>query len=142
MGDLHMNLLNRNLDNNVDRFVNTMKEFFYIPIITKPTRVHNRTASLLDHFWINFKQTHVHNSSIIFSNITDHFPIIYYFKIQKDTKEFQTITYRLSGDECDVMFKNKLENHNWENLLDINSGWTTALWYGLQPFSMDYGPSG
>ena len=120
LGDFNFNLLNYNLDNNVNHFVNTMREFSYMPVIIKPTRVQNRSATLLDHIWINFDHSCKHVSSIIFNGITDHFPVIYHLKIQSKIKKYNTIEFRLSGEQCDSNFETKIANHNWADLYDFN----------------------
>ena len=69
--------------------------------------------------WVNFGHGLVQNSTIIFNGITDHFPVIYHLKVFSAPKNYKLIRYRITGQECDNHFKNKLENHNWTDLLDI-----------------------
>ena len=120
MGDFNMNILNYASDNHVNNFINHMHEYSYMPLITKPTRVQNRTATLLDHIWINFDRSSEHSSSIIFNGITDHFPVVYYLKIRAKTNQYKNIQFRSTGEQCDTNFKHKLENHNWTTLYDMN----------------------
>ena len=120
MGDFNLNLLSQQFDNNIGNLVHTLYEYFYFPIITKPTRVQNRTASLLDHVLANFGHDSIQNSEIIFNGITDHFPVIYHLKVCSATKNYKLIKYRVSGEECDNHFRNKIENYNWITLLDID----------------------
>ena len=73
MGDLNINILNHDHNNDAKLLVETFKEFLYFPTITKPTRVYNMSATLLDHIWINFGHTDTQKSNIVFTGITDHF---------------------------------------------------------------------
>ena len=98
MGDYNFNILNEANDNNVSNFVSVLREYFYHPVVTKPTRVHNRSVSLLDQIWINFGHESEHSSYIIFNGITDHFPVIYQHRLNSSTKQYKLITYRISGD--------------------------------------------
>ena len=97
-----------------------MHEYFYTPVIIKPTRVLNGSATILDHIWVNFDNNSEHVSSIIFSGITDHFPVVYHLKTHTKTREYKTIHFRLSGEQCDTSFKTKLEDHDWAILYDFD----------------------
>ena len=123
MGDMNLNLLNFDSDNNVRLFVNTMKEFMYFPVITKPTRVQNASANLLDHIWINFNHFNYHNSYIIFSCITDHFPVVYNYELNRTLEQYKTIKFRVSGEQCDEKFKTSEElSQHTKNHLKLISG--------------------
>ena len=119
LGDFNINILNEHFDNNVANFVNVMREHFYHPVITKPTRVQNGSATLLDHIWLNFDHDRTHQSHIIFSGITDHFPTTYHLKSNSVNEDHKVITYRVFNDQCDQNFKYKIENHDWNILHEI-----------------------
>ena len=76
MGDLNINILNEN-DVNISSFINSLKEYSFVPMITKPTRVTRTSATLLDHIWVNFQQAKGFRSNIVLSSITDHFPVLF-----------------------------------------------------------------
>ena len=119
MGDFNINILNEQHDNNASQFVTMLREHFYHPMITKPTRVHNRSATLLDHIWVNFDHNNTNCSNIVFSGITDHFPVIYHHRTHSVVQEYKEINYRQSGEQCDLNFKRELENHDWNQLHNI-----------------------
>ena len=50
-----------------------------MPTTTKPTRVSNNSASLIDHIWSSEIRSNIDNF-IIFTDITDHFPVVSRFK--------------------------------------------------------------
>ena len=120
MGDLNINLLNHNNDNNVNLVVDKFHEFLFYPTVTKPTRVNNSSATLLDHVWINFGHSNIQNSNIVFTGITDHFPTIYYYMCNNSVPAYKTIRYRLSGEECDQRFTRKLQSHNFNDVFQHN----------------------
>ena len=54
MGDFNTNMLNVSENHLIRNFCNSIKEYSFLPMIDKPTRVHNFTATLLDQIYINF----------------------------------------------------------------------------------------
>ena len=122
MGDININLLNEPVDQSVKSFVNNMSEFSYVPIITKPTRVQNNTATLLDHMWVNFEQSEDnYHSQIVLCGISDHFPTIFYYNKAKLDRSKKLITFRKSSDLIDNQFKNALDSSNIDDVLLINN---------------------
>ena len=74
LGDFNINLISYN--NKSINLVNFFREFSFIPCITKPTRVTNNSVSLIDHIWTNIIDDAVIESKIIFSDVSDHFPVV------------------------------------------------------------------
>ena len=128
MGDFNVNILNEPFDNNINRFTNSLREHAFRPIITKPTRVINNSMTLIDHFWVNFEQPFGFHSNIVLSNITDHYPIIFYQSLKVETKISKVISFRRKGNFSDSMFKEKLRNSNISDILeldDVNQAFNT-----------------
>ena len=73
MGDFNFDLLKYEENNITQDFLNTMNSQSLIPVISKPTRVTDSSATLIDNIFIsnpiNF------TSGIIITDISDHFPI-------------------------------------------------------------------
>ena len=118
MGDFNINLLN-NANTGMD-LVNCFKQYSFIPTITKPTRVTNDTATLIDHIWTNCIDHHTINSDIILTDISDHFPVVMHLPTVHRPSLYKTITYRKSGDEYDTIFREKVSNHDFNELVMIN----------------------
>ena len=72
-GDFNICLLNEHNSANTNNFINMMNGFFFRPIITRPTRFKNNTATVIDHIWVNTVQDI--SSYIFYSDITDHCPV-------------------------------------------------------------------
>lgn len=62
-----------------------MYSFSIFPVITKPTRVTDNTASLLDHVWTTKVEFNIGNFRIE-TDLSDHFPILAQFKLHKNKK--------------------------------------------------------
>ena len=119
MGDFNLNLLKCNNNNHVNNFVNLMSQYNFKATVNKPTRVFNNSATIIDHIWINFDVENDCCSNIIFTGITDHFPV--YLKLPNtDAVTSKSITYRSSGVDCDNAFKQRLESTDFSHVIDTN----------------------
>ena len=116
MGDLNLNLLNELNCMDVHNLTNRFRQFSFIPMIIKPTRVFNNSATLIDHIWINFNQMS-YTSSIVFTDISDHFPTIFYCDSRIDDSK-RTISYRKSGEYFDNLFSERLHNFDFDTVLN------------------------
>ena len=83
VGDINIDLIKFNHDSSTSNFLNTMITNNYLPVITMPTRITPKSATLVDHIYFfnnNLKQNLEIHSGNIFSDITDHLPIFFIIK--------------------------------------------------------------
>ena len=123
MGDFNINILRSDTDTNAFNFIQNMKEFSFAPIITKPTRVHNNSASLLDHIWVNFTQAKGFYSYIILTDISDHFATTFCYDSLIGKPSLKRISYRKSGPNCDENFKLMIDQIDFDAIyeeIDVN----------------------
>lgn len=137
MGDMNLNLLNYN-ENNVHNYINLFFSHMFFPTITKPTRVTKTCASLLDHVWTNDLQNY-QSSGIIFTSISDHFPVFSIFSIDNNvTRNTSTILKRRNfSDEGINAFKLDLINFK-RNLWVMDGDVDTIYNKYMQTFSVLY----
>ena len=76
-GDFNIDHLNKDCNNSTS-FLNTMYSLSLLPIISKPTRIIDNSAILIDNFFIN--EPCNLESGILISDISDHFPIFFNHK--------------------------------------------------------------
>ena len=81
-GDFNINVLDFEQNKKVQNFVNLMFQFGLVPTINKPTRVTNKTISAIDHIITNSIYNNDFKTAIIRTDISDHFPITYTFKLR------------------------------------------------------------
>ena len=77
VGDLNIDLIKFQQDNYTSDFINTMLTNNFLPVITMPTRITSKSATLVDHIFVlnsNAKSNPDIFSGNIFSDITDHLP--------------------------------------------------------------------
>ena len=71
-----------------------------LPVITKPTRITDTSATLIDNIFISGKLQKAYHSEIIISDMSDHLPtVIKLLNVKQDIKKQQTVTYRKITDE-------------------------------------------
>ena len=87
MGDFNLNLTNIN-SHQVNDFTNNMYATGFYPTISKPTRIANHSATIIDNIFTNITQHKIH-SGILYTDISDHLPTFMTFvtsHLNQDTK--------------------------------------------------------
>ena len=92
------------------------------PLFTKPSRITNHSATLIDMFT---NQTQYKNiSGLIINDITDHLPIFTLYEQKIKRNENSQIVYRRNIDEKSIQLLNKtLSEHSWQEVFlenDVN----------------------
>ena len=80
IGDFNINLLNVNKHAPTAEFIELLYTYSYFPLINKPTRVNKNTATFIGHIYTNSKNNTGILSGILYTDISDHFPIFAVFK--------------------------------------------------------------
>ena len=75
LGDFNLNIQSDNRTNYATEYINLIVSNGAFPIITKPTRVTENSATIIDHIITN-DAMHVLEPAIIKTDLTDHYPII------------------------------------------------------------------
>ena len=118
LGDFNLNLLNANTHQLTSDFLDTLYSFSFIPTINKPTRVKKESATLIDNIFCNYLSNNTHFSGILYTDVSDHFPVFY---ISKNTKQDVTIPQyicrRQYSEINKTKFSNKLQELNWNEIL-------------------------
>ena len=115
-GDFNICLLEENHSQQTTNFINKMREFFFRPLITRPTRFQNNSATVIDHIWTN--STSTIDSFIFYCDITDHCPVYCRINTPLAIGNYQIrVKFRDMSDANKIKFKNKLVNFNWNELL-------------------------
>ena len=115
VSDFNVNILNFAQHELTDKYLESMFSHGLLPVITRPTRIHHTSASLIDHIFVANKSSR-HIAGIIISSLSDHFPTFYIeeCKIQKVvSKPYKT---RLINDETIPGFESILKTAPWERV--------------------------
>ena len=74
MGDFNMDLLKVKSDNQVQELYNLLTSASKFPHITRPTRITEKSATLIDQLWSNILEKCV-QSNILLTDFSDHLPV-------------------------------------------------------------------
>ena len=74
LGDFNENLLKYNEDKQTSEYLDMLLSLGFMPIITKPTRITDHTATLIDHIYTNTPEK-VIKSGLCLADISDHLPL-------------------------------------------------------------------
>ena len=113
MGDLNIDLLKSDVHKSTSSLLDVLYSYNVLPVITKPTRVTESTATLIDHILTNnFDIDASHHQGILCSSISDHYAIFHVAgNVSNDSNMINPIVRR------DVCHKNTYWNllMKWRN---------------------------
>ena len=115
MGDYNLNLESYNVNDSVNVFVNIMLSSGLLPTITKPTRITDVSATLIDNIFTNAVNSNC-KSGIIYADISDHLPVILQTPATDNNlnkTQIKTVKRRQYTDQSISNFRSYLININW-----------------------------
>ena len=117
--DHNMDFLKASRHTNTQKFMEYNLEINMLPVITKPTRITDTSATLIDNILISSKLQKAYHSGIIISDMSDHLPtVIKLINAKQDIKKQQIVTYRKITEENIKLINEDLQRHNWEEILE------------------------
>ena len=117
MGDLNVNLLSTDKNNNVSAFLDSMISKGLFPKITVPTRISNTSATLIDHIYtnMNFEQT---IAGTLKTDISDHFSNFIFTHSNPGSKnKIKYTSFRNLSENSLAKFEAALSQTDWSNVL-------------------------
>jgi hypothetical protein len=124
MGDFNIDLFKSESCDYANYFTEQLFTSSFFPLITKATRITHHTATLIDNiFTNNMEQLDDSINGIIFSDISDHLPIVHMFNTNmfgKNAREnVNNVTYqRILNETNTEVFKNAIKTLSWDNILN------------------------
>ena len=131
VGDINYNIINLNNHLPTQNYHSLLTTLMYQQVITKPTRVTDTTATLIDHIWHNDTSigcTTLNNSpGIIYSDISDHLPVFLQITSNKARNVKVKITYRQFNTENFNTYRQKLQEVRTDDYFKPNDVDNTHL---------------
>ena len=119
MGDMNIDLLKCTTHVKSQEYIDNSFSQGFIPLITKPSRVTDYTATLVDHLLYNRHDRRT-QSGILVSDISDHYGIFRFIQRSNKVHTSGNTTY-ISFNEANIInFKNSLKNIDFSNVLETN----------------------
>lgn len=120
MGDVNMDLLKFGTHDKTNDYVDGIFSHGYIPVILKPTRLTNTSATLIDHIYSNNARSES-TSGIILTDVADHFGIFYIKTDQsKNTLKCTTTTTRSFCESNISIFKDRLDKIDFSDIMETD----------------------
>ena len=105
LGDYNISLLNSDCHGPTQEFADLMYSYSLFPCITKPTRVTSKTASLIDNIFCNdIVDNQDVFTGILYTDISDHFPIFYIDKATDNKNPPKYLKKRIYSQESMGLF--------------------------------------
>ncbi len=118
-GDININGLKIEKDDNISSFFNMMFSNNYIPHITLPTRITDHSISLIDN--ILLKESNMICNKItagnIYNNITDNLPNFIFMEMHRKNRIGERPMIRIYSDKNISTFKTLLSRSDWKYVL-------------------------
>ena len=133
MGDYNINLLNVDSHSLTADFNDTMCSFGLVPLITRPTRVAENSATLIDNIFTNKGVSYDESvCGILVTDISDHYPIFCVDKILKHKTIDVSFVRRDYSEKNKSSFLNNLAPMNWQGVYsDVYSTGNTQCAFSL-----------
>ena len=134
-GDFNIDLLHFDSHSATGDFLDLSIERGYLPLISKPTRVTERSATLIDNIYSN--SSTIHSSAILINDISDHFPCAIFDTVGV----YITPTLTRVRDTSDLAIsnlKNDLGHTDWDCVIESqNAREASDLFFTLIEHSVE-----
>ena len=113
MGDFNIDLLKIEENPHANDFLNQMFSSSFYPLISRPTRITDTSATLIDNIFVNdIKETF--KCGLLFTDISDHLPVFQITrKAQAINTNYKRVKYRQVNKESINNLCLALENEDW-----------------------------
>ena len=116
MGDFNLDLIKVDNNNQTKDFVHSLYTNAFYPTISKPTRVTEHSATLLDNIITNITGYCI-KSGVLYNDISDHFPVFNLLQINsKISKKYEYIFKRMNTVNNIEKLNTELKNANWDDV--------------------------
>ena len=123
--DQNIDLLKSNEHTNTRKFLDLILDSGLWPVITRPTRITQRSATLIDNIYISKNLQCKFDSAILVDDISDHLPLVALLRQTKitDMSPIEFMSCRLNNTKISRIHQ-KLHTTDWNGILnseDINA---------------------
>ena len=122
LGDFNIDLIKCSTDESSSEFLNLVSSYNLLPYITLPTRITDRSQTLIDDIFSNSMSTNIISGNLT-TSISDHLPQFFvYPNFNKNYIPRKHNIYRRFTKNYDkVSFFNDFQNTDWNNIVNDNN---------------------
>ena len=111
VGDFNINLLKYSQNSHINDYLDNIFSAGYVPMITFPTRITDRTGTLIDNCFAKLSSNYDKSSAgILLNQLSDHLPYFVSFEYPCKRKEHEFIKVFSSKPDAFINFKNDLNS--------------------------------
>ena len=114
--DFNINLLNYESHIPTSDYIDSLISKSFVPLITMPTRIKHKSASLIDHIWRNKICNNI-LSGILVNSLSDHFPVFCIEETIQCNVDLPEQTIRKINQKTIPSFCNLLKSISWTNVI-------------------------
>ena len=114
-GDFNIDVLKYNSSTQVAEYIDLLFSFGFLQIVTKPTRVSDTSATLIDHVLTNVCCNNYETVALC-SLISDHFPICHFLPGSSNVCVPKMVEFRDFSEEAINKFKDSIQRYNWTHV--------------------------
>ena len=116
ISDFNIDLLHFEQHDDTKHYLESMSSFGFLPVITRPTRITQTSASLIDHIFVLNRSTQ-HTAGIIINDLSDHYPTFYIDKCK--TQKLTSLPYksRKINEATIPGFSKLLKDTQWQDVM-------------------------
>ena len=125
--DHNMDLVKSTTHRLTSEFISLNLDLLMMPVITRPTRITNSTATLIDNIIVEQSMLDLCTSNVLVEDISDHLPSVLSISgIKTNTKENVKIISRDTRKQNVDALLNALSKTNWSTFVteDVNNSFT------------------
>ena len=116
--DHNLDFLKASKHTNTQEFLDYNIDINLWSVITKPTRITDTSATLIDNILIIRGLQHDYNSGLMISDMSDHLPTWVKLKSTKqEIRQHQLVTYRKFNEKNIEAMNEELKVYNWDDQL-------------------------
>ena len=115
--DQNLDLLKYEQNEKTNTFLENCFGNGFLPLITKPTRITNQSATCIDNIMTNCISD-TYTSGILINQISDHFITFHITNFRHELKKNKFSYGRQFTEEKILEFKQLLDNENWDDILE------------------------
>ena len=125
LGDVNLDLMKYESHRKTSQYLDLLFSNSFIPLINRPTRITQHSATLIDHIYTNnYNINDKLHQAILVTDISDHLIILHI--LQKETKrnndnDEDFIVIRQLNERNKENYKQNLTNWNWDEILRYDS---------------------
>ena len=121
LGDYNINILNYESHEPTAYFVNSMYSFGFVPLINRPTRITQHSATIIDNIFTNNHNALIKSyQGILVTDLSDHFPVFHVIQDLTAVEQDIFIMKRSFTAKNKHAFQEDLKTVDWQSIYSIN----------------------